>query len=118
LELLEQRNKTAPLLTWRPFSKQQQCIDAVFSSTTYTHILTGGNRIGKTACGASCAAKYARFGLPENDMKPAIGSQTVVYDSAASLMRMSRELKHNKALATLSRLEAMRPIIVAYLQAS
>jgi hypothetical protein len=41
--------------------------------------------------GAAILAKLARFGLPDQDVKPAIGASTVVYDKTISGLAIQHE---------------------------
>ncbi len=82
---LEERRKTDPLQTWQPHEGQQRFINAVFGAKGDEVWAFCANRWGKTDVGAYCGSKLARFGPPDNEIKPSICSNgTVVYDRATS----------------------------------
>lgn len=81
---LEERRATDPLYTWEPHAKQRDFINSVLGSECYENYALWANRAGKSDVGAYCGARLARFGLPDGDIRPAIGSSTVVWDRATS----------------------------------
>lgn len=85
LQALAQRRVTDPLYLWEPHTKQREFIASVLGCECYENWALWANRVGKTDVGAFCGAKLARYGLPDGEVKPAIGaSGTVVWDRATS----------------------------------
>lgn len=85
LKAQAERRKTDPLFTWEPHAKQREFINGVLGTEYYENWALWANRAGKTDIGAYCGAWLARFGLPDNEIKPSIGpSGIVVYDRATS----------------------------------
>lgn len=82
LKTLADRQRTDPLLTWEPHTKQRNFIEGVLGDRWFENWLFAANRAGKSDAGAYCGAKLARFGIP--NPKPAIGASTVVWDRATS----------------------------------
>lgn len=80
----QERRATDPLFTWKPHKKQSEFIASVMGTEWYENWALWANRAGKTDVGAYCGAKLARFGLPESEIKPAIGPSCTVFDRATS----------------------------------
>lgn len=79
------RRAEDPLLTWEPHTKQREVIASIMGSECYENWALWANRAGKTDLGAYCGSKFARFGIPEAEIKPAIGPSGIsVWDRATS----------------------------------
>lgn len=84
MQALTERRASDPLRLWQPHAKQRQFIESVLGSECYENWALWANRAGKTDVGAYCGSHLARFGLPDNDIRPSLGSSTVVWDRATS----------------------------------
>lgn len=93
---LAERRATDPLYTWQPHIKQREFIDGVLGTGCYENWALWANRAGKSDVGAFCDAKLARFGLPDAEVRPAIGNSTVVWDRATSGWVVSLTSKMNR----------------------
>lgn len=102
LQAQAERRRTDPLFTWEPHHKQRLFIQDVLGSEYYENWALWANRAGKTDVGAYCGAHLARFGLPDNEIKPSVGPSAVVYDRATSgwvvalTSRMNRDVTQPK----------------------
>ena len=103
LQALSERRKSDPLRLWQPHPKQLEFIESVLGHETYENWALWANRAGKTDVGAYCGAHLARFGLPDADVRPALGSgAVVVWDRATSgwvvalTSRMNRDVVQPK----------------------
>ncbi len=93
---LAERRATDPLYTWQPHAKQQEFIDAVLGTDCYENWALWANRAGKSDVGAWIDAKLARFGLPDSEVRPAVGASTTVWDRATSGWVVSLTSKMNR----------------------
>lgn len=85
LKARAERRANDPMHLWQPHPKQQDFINSVLGTECYENYAFWANRTGKTDVGALCGSHLARYGLPDAEIKPAIGaSGTVVWDRATS----------------------------------
>ncbi len=61
-QAVKDRNADDPLISYKPFPKQQEFVDAVLKEEIPRVYAFCGNRSGKTDIGSYCGAKLARFG--------------------------------------------------------
>lgn len=102
MQALLERRSSDPMRLWTPHAKQLEFIESVLGSECYENWALWANRAGKTDVGAYCGSHLARFGLPDSDVRPAIGPSTVVWDRATSgwvvalTSRMNRDVVQPK----------------------
>lgn len=96
MQALAERRANDPLFLWQPHPKQREFINSVLGRECYLNLALWANRSGKTDSFAFVVSKLARFGLPDEDIKPAIGSRTVVYDRATSGWAVALTSKMNR----------------------
>lgn len=63
---LQRRRESDPLLSFKPYPKQQAFIDSVLHRKSVENWMLAANRAGKTDGGAFVGATLARFGLPDS----------------------------------------------------